>query len=414
MTEREPLVALVGYQWGDSTSAELLHEELAMRGLTVLHDKCSFAVGTRLDSAMADAVARCDAYVPYLTPNSLYEGGEAGSARPALDDEFIPACRRRRLSAGAGERPPKPVIAVVTHGLGDPHTAAAERVRAATGEDVGTLWSVAVDQADDELTQVDAARVADAVIDAVLPVSGDALGASVPITVVSRGTGQPPRFLTVDVTSSLGGRDRRPGEPVDWQRYLDAVRSLERALSRWTESRVLDLVMKGHTTAAVAFGRVFNQASGWHHVVESRSGPTELAVAGAHDHITVASEAYRRGGPLLIDVDLIGHQVADLANESSRHLPPPAGRVHIVAGQELLGRDLTANEIGTAAATAALEVRRMAAACRPDAIHLFVAAPAAFSVLLGHQLTALEAELVLYERGPDGYEAVLTVPSTVP
>lgn len=413
MTEPEPLVALIGYQWGDSASAELLHEELAMRGLIVLHDKCTFRVGTRLDGAMADAVAQCDAYVPYLTPNSLYESAVPGSPRPALDGEFLPACRRRRQSAAAGDRPAKPVIAVVTHSLGNPHTAGAERVRTATGEDVATLWSVAVDQSGEQLAQADAARVADAVVDALLPPGAGAGLTAVPMTVVTRGTGQPPRLLTVDATRLLGGGERRMGDVVEWQRYLDAVRSLERVLSQWTSARVVELEMKGHMTAAMAFGRVFNQAAGWRHVVGSRSGPVELVKVDTADHVDIAAETYRRGGPLLVDVDLLGHNVADLANEAARSLPPPAGRVQVAATEVTAGRDLTAAEIGSAAARVAAAVRRTTATCRPDGVHLFVAGPAAFAVLLGNRLTALGADLVLYELWQGAYQAAISIPANM-
>jgi len=44
----EPLTAMVSYQWDDSGAAELLHVELAMRGLTVLHDRCTFPSGSRI------------------------------------------------------------------------------------------------------------------------------------------------------------------------------------------------------------------------------------------------------------------------------------------------------------------------------------------------------------------------------
>jgi SMODS-associated and fused to various effectors sensor domain len=409
-TQFEPLVALVGYQWGDSASAELLHEELAFRGLTVIHDRCSFAVGTRLSTAMGDAVGRCDAYVPYLTPRSLYEEAPAGAARPALDDEFLPLCRRRRASTTSGDCPPKPVIAVVTHGLGDPHTEAAERVWRATGEDVATLWSVAVNQSGEALTQTDAARVAAAVVDALLPPGGGPAGTALPIVVATRGSGQPPRFLTIDATTTLG-RERRSGHPEDWQRMVAALRDVERSLSGWSAERVLDVEVKAHLAAAVAFGRVFNRAAGWHHRLAGRTGIVELVDVGADGVVDVPAETYRRGGPLIVDVDLLGHNVDALANDAVRTLPAPAGRVHAAVREEALGRDLSPAEVGVAAARVAAEVRRVAGISRPDSIHLFLAAPAAFAALLGSQLTALDCELVLYERWAGTYKPVATLPA---
>ena len=85
---------MVSYQWADSEAAELLHEELALRGFTVFHDKCSFSSGSRIGQNMDYAVADCDGFVAYLTPHSLYESNIIGFPRPALDSEFNPVMDR--------------------------------------------------------------------------------------------------------------------------------------------------------------------------------------------------------------------------------------------------------------------------------------------------------------------------------
>lgn len=404
-----PLTALVGYQWSDSAAAELLHEELALRGFTVLHDRCTFTVGTRIDTAMVHAVEHCDAYVPLLTPHSLYEGIPAGSPRPALDGELIPVSQRRRASIARGEHPPVPVIAAVTHGLGDPRNEAPERVRRATGEDVASLWSLAVGQGDDSLQQADAGRIAAAALDALLiPGTGGTLPE---ITVASRGTGEPPAFLTIDATPLLGGADHRPGEPVAWMRYLRGVQQVERAVSRWTRDRALTVDVKTHLTGAIAFGRIFHLPAGWILSIPNRAGLTRLDPwATEGDVFDISAETFgRTGGPLVVDIDLIGHRIGALVNETIRELPPPSGRIQVARDGH--GPDLSPETITATAARVAAEIRGSAARTRPSGIHLFVAAPATFGVALGQRLTALHTDLHLYERDGSRYVHALTIPA---
>ncbi|MHB1929684.1 MAG: toll/interleukin-1 receptor domain-containing protein, partial [Acidimicrobiales bacterium] len=68
----EALSAMISYQWTDAGAAELIHEELALRGLVVHHDRCSLPTGSRIGTNMDGAVANCDGFVAYLTPHSLY------------------------------------------------------------------------------------------------------------------------------------------------------------------------------------------------------------------------------------------------------------------------------------------------------------------------------------------------------
>jgi hypothetical protein len=42
-------VAMISYSWSDEDAAELLHDELAIRGFEVVHDRHSFAVARQLD-----------------------------------------------------------------------------------------------------------------------------------------------------------------------------------------------------------------------------------------------------------------------------------------------------------------------------------------------------------------------------
>ena len=208
-----PLLAVVSYQSADGVAAELLHEEMAFRGLSVAHDQCTFGAGSRLGQTMEDAVATCDGFVAYLTPNSLYELSPPGVLRPALDAEFKPAMDRRARSIGVDEPSRRPVIIPLVHGLGEPRSEAPERVRRASGKDIATIWMpVVLDQSTVSLTQPEAAAVARCLVEALLP-AGSHVTTLEPLdlAVTTRGDGQAAGFLSVDGTGLLGGRTNRPG-----------------------------------------------------------------------------------------------------------------------------------------------------------------------------------------------------------
>jgi hypothetical protein len=133
------LVALVSYQAADLVSAQLLHKELSLRGLRVIRDRDAFLDGRRIEFEMGEAVARCDAVVAYLTPNSLYLSQPPGNPRAALDFELIPAMQRRRdhladlRSRGIGDTSVvRPVVVPVVFGLGNPRTDRDDRSAAAS------------------------------------------------------------------------------------------------------------------------------------------------------------------------------------------------------------------------------------------------------------------------------------------
>ncbi len=192
-----PLTSMVSYSWNDASAADLLHEELALRGLKVFHDRCTFASGSRIGQSMADAVDKCDAFIAYLTPSSLYETSPVGARRPALDEEFLPVMNR--LARARGIAPPltpvRPVVLALTHGLGDPRKEAPDRVRKATGRDISSLWTpISLDQTTTSITQREAAVAAAGVLRALLPPGGGPPEVAEPVelVVVTRGEGQPP------------------------------------------------------------------------------------------------------------------------------------------------------------------------------------------------------------------------------
>ena len=408
----EPLTALVSYQWVDAAPAELLHEELALRGLTVFHDRCTFPSGSRIGHNMDEAVATCDGFVAYLTPNSLYESKPAEAPRPALDSEFKPAMDRLARSNSSGGGPLRPIIIPLVHGLGDPQTGAPERVRKATGKDISTLWTpMTLNQRTPSITQPEAASVGRCLLQGLMPPGSDTeTSGPTELVVTTRGEGQPPGFLSVDGTNLLGGGTNRPGAPVDWDRYLVGLRDLQGVLASWTQRRDLTVRIRAHLTAAIAFGRVFNQAAGWRPTVRGRHSDLAVVDAGDHPELRVALEKGAALRDLSVEIDLLGMNVSDLASGALSQLPEPvANRLcvwRVGSGEDLSPDELASMTFGTATA-----IRDAVFDIRPVRLHLFCASPVEFAAQLGHRLTSLHADLHLYERDGPRYTPSLIVPA---
>jgi len=399
---------MISYSWSDPVASELLHDELALRGFTVIHDRHSFVDGSRISSNMSSGVERCDAFVPYLTRSSLYLDGDQAADRPAVVGELLPALQRRRENLGA-ERGDRPVIVPVAHGLGG-RAATAELVRRVTGEDIGGLWgSVWLDQQSKHILPHEAAAVADATLHAVL--ERDRPEGPVDVTVVTRGSSPVSNAFTVDATRLLGG-DRRPGESADWSRFLIGLRSLVLRLETVVSHRSVRLDVRCHLSAAIATGRVLHQASGWSLTVATRADDAAPAEVGDLTTIAGDFDQHRERGDLIVDIDLIGHDVATLASELAAGLPPIGGRLSL---RWVGDGDLDAETIAAVARGVADRVRTAHGKTKPGRIHLAVAAPAAFGALLGHHLTSLRADLVTYELDADGsYVTALTIPADTP
>lgn len=405
---------MISYQWTDAEPAELLHQELALRGLVVYHDRCSFPTGSRIGSNMDEAVSSCDGFVAYLTPNSLYEGAPPESPRPAIDAEFKPVMDRlARSQTPEGKR--RPVIIPLTHGLGDPRSEAPERVRKATGKDISSLWTpVALDQSTTSITESEAATVGRCLLAALLEPGGDQAGTTDPIEmlVVTRGEGQPPAFLSIDGTNLLGGQDNRPGEPLAWARYLSGLRDLQSALSRWTDRRQLDLSIRAHLSAAIAFGRVFNQAAGWRPAIAGRHGITLAGDGVSHEHLRTSLDKGGRAGDLSIEIDLLDVGVSDLAATVLMNLADPVTD-RLCVWREGPRSDLLPSDIAAMASSAAVAIRDAVFEIRPARVHIFCASPVEFAVLLGHRLTSLHTEVHLYERDGGNYVPSLVIHADV-
>lgn len=164
-------------------------------------------------------------------------------------------------------------------------------MRKATGKDISTLWTpVTLDQATLSITQGEAATVSNSLLGALL---------------------QP-------------GADRRPGDSEDWKRYLTGIRDLQDVPARWTQRRDIRLRIRSHLSAAIAFGRVFNQAAGWRTTVHGRHGDVGRADHDGHPELRLALDKGAASGDVSIEIDLLGVNVSDLASDTLSQLSEPA------------------------------------------------------------------------------------------
>lgn len=389
-----PLV-MVSYSWNDAGAAELLHEELALRGVAVAHDRCTFPAGSRIAGSMRQAAETCDGYVGYFTKSSLYEDRSDGP-RPVIDDEFLPVLDRL-----THDRPP--IVMPLVHGLGDPRTHAMERVRRATGRDVGSLWMpVTLDQSTSGITQLEAAEVADKLTASVLRRHAQQLEAvPVELSVVTRGSGQVPALLSVDATRTLGGDEPRPGAEAAWNRFLIGLRDLETNLASTIRTRDVRVAARTHLTGAVAVGCSFHQAAGWRLIVAGRHGDVSPASAGPPQDLNVATDFGARDGDVAVEIDLLGVEVSPMAARAIAAAPKPA-TTRVVARRNSK-EDLSPEEAAGAAKSISDRVRAVVHDRRPALVHVFCAAPVEVAVLVGHRLTSLHTNVQLYERDGDRY-----------
>ena len=395
----QPPIAMISYSWKDSAAAELLHDEFALRGFSVLHDRHSFTEGSRIATNMASGVETCDVFVAYLTRHSLYLEHRFGGDRPALIGELLPALRRRRRNLRPGQVD-SPIIIPLARGLGD-RIEAGQTIRRATGEDFASLWVGGwLDQATGQITPLEAARIADEALRAFL--TRDTPISPINLHVDTRGNTPPASRFTIDGTRLLGGH-RHAGSPAGWRRFYDALQSVAANLAHHTGGGPLHVDPACHLSAALAVGRTFHQATRWSLTVASRHGDTAPAHAIEAGHVKGAFDQYSESGDLMVEMDLLGHNVGALSDQLAATVPL-GGRISLVRSWN---SDLTATDMSQSARYVADKIRAAHAVLRPSRIHITISAPAAFAVLLGHHLTALEADLITYELDGGAYIAAL-------
>ena len=408
MTLDKPLSAMVSYQAADYGAAELLHEELALRGFVVVHDRCSFTGGARIAQEMEVGVQTCDAFIAYLTPNSLYLDAEPDSPQPALQSEFIPAMQRRREPTLPNEGRPL-VVLPIAKGLGS-RSEASKAVFEKTGEEISSLWVQSAKSSEPSLEVSEASDVAAEALSATLAPGALSAPSPVPIVFATRGAGQAPRFLTIDATS-LVGVSRRAGSQEDWGRILKGLRDVERILAK-THGRKIDLVVRAHISGGISIGRVFSQAGGWHLSVQGRFGAVQPSPLGVRGLLNSTIDYQGSGRDLTCEISLVGQPVFDMARETIQ-----SRTLRLAARIQLTPRssgEFDSETTSLIAAEAAWVLRDRVAAIRPPRTHLFCASPIEVAVLLGYRLTSLNTELHLYEREGTEYRLALVLPADLP
>ena len=403
-----PFSAMVSYQSADYDAAELLHQELALRGFVVVHDHCSFTGGARIAQEMEVGVQSCDVFVAYLTRNSLYLDAEPSSPRPAMESEFIPAMQRRRRTVSASECR-RLVVLPIAKGLGS-RSDASDAVYKRTGEAIGSLWVRGSNPSEPSLGVSEAASIAEEALSATLAPEELSVPAPLTMSFSTRGDGQAPRFLTLDGTPLVGG-DRRAGSQEDWGRILNALRSVERILAR-RQPRDIDLVAKAHISGGLAFGRIFSQAGGWRISVRGRHGSVSASTLGRSGLLNSTVDPQDRGRDVSCEISLVGQPVFDMARETIR-----SRSLELAERVQLSARapgEFDSETSSLIAAEAASILRERIAAVRPPRVHLFCASPVEVAVLIGHRLTSLNADLHLYEREGNEYRLVLVLAADLP
>ena len=401
-----PPTAMISYSWCDATAAELLHDEFALRGFQLIHDRYTFTEGSRISANMADAVETCDVFVAYLTRHSLYLDRPAHQPRPALAGELLPALQRRRRNLRPGALD-TPVVVPLTHGLGDRHEAA-ETIRRHTGENVASLWTTSLDQSTQQITQPEAALVADRTFNALQ--RRESTPAVTELHIATRGTTPPARHLTLDATRLLGGT-RQAGEPNNWDRFLAALQNVLTTLDSLNQDLEVRVDLRCHPSAALATGRLLHQATRWSPAFATRHGDVGPATSDAGHRLSGGFDQHNESGDIIVDIDLVGHDVAARTDSLASRLPPVGGRISLTRRDT---DDLSPQQIASLARWTASTIRSAHATVHPNTIHLTQAVPAAFAALLGHHLTALSANLTTYELNNDRYIPVLTIPPGTP
>ena len=247
------------------------------------------------------------------------------------------------------------------------------------------LWVTSVDADSPDLSQSEASAIAEEALVATLSPALRAVPNHFDVTFVTRGHGQPARFLTIDATPLVGG-SRKAGGRKDWKRILRGLSDVERALAS-TSTREINLVAKAHTSGAFAIGRVFNQLGGWRLSVAGRYGDVQPSPMQAGDRLYVTVDPQGPGRGLSCEISFVGQPVFEMARDTIRSIPLDISE-RLQISPHLPG-DIDSETASLMAAEAACTIRERIAATRPSQTHIFCASPVEIAVLIGHRLTAL-------------------------
>lgn len=391
--------ALLSYSHADDdVTASRLVDELRLRGIVTTRDVENFGMGRRIGSEM-DAGIDGHLVVSHLTENAL-------SSEPVVSRELRPALATFRQTGW-------PVVVPVPRDLGEDRPAIDATIAGRVPVSIQATWLPIAPSGVDHLPIEFCADVARGALRSVLREGRGPADGRWDLQVVSRGTSRAGSGFNVDATSLVGGRDARPGDGECWQRIFNGLCDLEEALADYGGRREIQIVPFCHLTAGVATGYVFRRAKGWGACVLARDG--EACAQGStvlRDGLRISpvDEGPAADGRLFVEVDLAGRPPREAVDELIRRSGGvPAGR--LVIDREPGADLLSAEQIAGHAVAIALAIKYARAKVAAKTVHLFIAAPAAFAVMLGAELNALCAELVLYEHAGeyDDYVETLTI-----
>lgn len=390
--------AFFSYSHDDWDCAVRLVEELKLRGFTVFRDVERMREGKRLDDEMAEGLDSADLLMCLLTEHSL-------ESEPVVEREFKPALRKT-------VREGRPTVMPVACGLGATHEEVTERTWKTLQHDFSATWSggiMAGPAAD--VTQADAAAIAGKAVNAVYPPGlGPAAGVW-QLQVVSRGAPAACDGLSVDASSFLGGARPQIGHPAAWQRVLDGLADLERALRGHGGRREVEVSGAAHLTAAVATGFTFRRPAGWRLTVGADDGACHAQNASqANDALGILSEPGSAGSAFVTaEINLLGREMDGVVDNVRAGLGRPSLRLRV---EHINGSaPIPCTELASMASATARAIKQAVGERRADAVHLFLAAPFAFGVFLGAELNAVGAFVQLYEWADHHYHQSLEIES---
>ena len=377
---------------GEKTVDRLV-QELRLRGVTMLRDIEHFRAGRPIGAEMEDVISG-DLVIAHLTDNAL-------QSEPVMDTELRPSLRSQ-IRHGT------PLVVLVPHGIGADRVAVDERIAGRLVIGASTRWGgVFPDPA--PLDQDTCSTIADNALKSLLGAGRGPADGCWELTVATRGNPMPSRGLLVDATGIVGGPQRCCGTAVEWERIYRGLSDLAAALHAHGPRRRLELTAQCHLTAALATGYLFRRACGWTICVADRSGRAcEQGDEIEFERFSTPRLDHGDAGDdrLFVEIAITGQPIDRAVEAVIARTGLPRARLLI---EDNSGQTLAPEEMAPAAAAVARMLKTQRHNLGVHRVNLFVAAPAAFAVLLGAELNSLGAEIAVHEHDTDDYVQTLTI-----
>ena len=380
---------MVSYAHADETETVGRIEQL--RGFHVVRDMESFRTGRATESEMADGID-CDVLVVHLAPNALKSD--------AVIESEVKSSLRSYNTTG------RPVVVIVPHGIGSSRTDVDAAITGRLPYSANVSWGdVSADPA--PLTSDEAAAVTAKALHSLFGAGRGPARGCWELKVATRGSRSTSAGLLVDATDMVGGDGPRPGTADDWGRIYAGLRSLEETLRAHGSRRRLDVTLAAHLTAAVATGFVSRRE--WQLCARDDKGRA-CQIGSTVDCNGFDTPPVQPGVPtderLFVEVAIADREIEHDVEAVIERTGMPRARLRVGRHSAEL---MTPDEMAAGAAGLARlikDVRRQNGARRVD---LSISTPAAFAALLGSQLNAVAAPVVLHEQHDDDYIETLTL-----